>query len=394
MATPSDDVYACPLNGAVAAGRSLLPDWVPAIGEIVDVSLNTLWDVRSTEANAAMQQQVDAWAGASFAKTHGEAGSLIFHTGGHTYFDSNAVYIYDIASRKWSQERPPAKQFLDAENYIGDVVTGWMWASAGGIGLQVGEPFAAHTYAWLTWIPPGVLPGGANGFLYTPGRGSMSQPGQKGTQQPHKYAIGSKEPWTFGGSPLSIRPAHSFAFFDELRRRVVYGYGDAISRNLYWVDPSTSAAGTITWPVEDAGMQPYYHVGFHALADDLYLSVRLTASGLEFNVIDPVAGRRYRPPTLGTAPTGPYPLGDCGVEWVEKWRSMVCFAGTDTVWTLTAPADPRTGAWQWSSQPLAGTARQFVTPPFTKFRYIPRLDMFIWPMTHNTPVQGFRIFPP
>lgn len=392
--TPVEDAYQGFPYGYVTGGRSLLPEWSPPVGVLSDISLNTIYDARVTEAQAAMQQQIDAWAGAIFVPTYGYLGSMIFHTGGHIYFDSNAIYRYDIATRLWSNERPPATQFLDADSYIADVVTGWMWAADGGVGLQVGEPFAAHTYAWLTWIPPSNAPGTKHGYLYTPGRGSMSRPGQKGTNQPHKYEIGTKDLWTFAGSQIGTKPAHSFAFFDKSRNRVVYGYGDAPSRVMYWVDPINDLAGQIVFPDTDPSWTPYYFVGFHDVEDDLYIGARVQPSVIELSVIDPTTGRHYKPATSGDVPTGTFPLGDSGIEWVEKWHSLVCYAGTDTVWTLKAPKDPRTGVWQWSSQPISGTSRHLVAQPLTKFKYVPRLDLFMWPMTHNTPVQGFRINPP
>ena len=376
----------------------VVPDWVPAIGEIADISLNTISDVRGTDTKYHVGQQIDAWAGAAYAENYGDVGSLIFHTGGHaTGTDSNSIYSYDIAAQMWKQERSRATEYTNSENYIGDVVTGWMWAASGGIGLQVGEPFAAHTYAWLTWLPPDVFgdDGSPFGYLYTPGRASMSYPGQIGTNQPHKYAIGSSAPWTFAGEPVQQRPSHSFAFWDKQRRRVILGYGDATESKLRWVDPVTSEYGSLSIPLAGSSYKPYYYIGFHASRDDLYITTRLMREGdpnyqgLEFHVIDPVTSARYIPPTIGTPPSGT--TSEAGIEWVEKYRTLVIYAAGDTVWTLTAPDDPRTQAWTWTSQTINGVARKMVNPPYTKFRYCPQYDLFIWPLTYDTPVQGFRI---
>ena len=376
---------------------SELPDWVPGVGQIVDISLNTMNDVRGTDNHWQLEQQFIAWAGSAYAENYGEVGSLIFHTGGHTSGDSNSIYSYDIAARTWEQERPNATQYLVydpiSDTYdVGDTVTGWMWAADNSTELQVGEPFAEHTYATLTWLPPDVLPGSQYGYLYTPGRTTMSQSGLKGTHQPHKYAIGSFAPWTFAGTPLPNYPYYSFAFWDKQHKRVVMG-GNASGTEdkLYWVDPATNENGFWSVPLDGSPYAPYYHIGFHAVKDDLYITARLSVDNvLALHVIDPATSTRYVPPTVGTPPSGT--MFEAGIEWVEKYGTLVFYAAGDTVWTLTAPGDLRTGAWKWASQKITGTARMPTTnPPYTKFKYCPQYDLFLWPMTYDNPVQGFRI---
>ena len=374
-----------------------LPDWIPTIGVIADVSLNTMSAVRGDDPDPS--HQYNYWAGCAYAKEYGDTGSLIFNTGGHSSTLTNYVYRYDVATRLHSMEhQSPTHYASSVDGYVADTVTGWLWGDTAEATKQVGETFAHHSYSYLTYLPPSA--GAPNGWLYTPGRGSMSAGGQKSTLQAHKLplGLGLTTPYEMHGELLTRTANHFFALRDSLRNRVVwFGYDGTATpyRKLYYQNISDGTKGEITWiTANGAAIFPYYCIGKYAEADDLYLITRLAGSTFNLWAFDPASGVMYSPTTTGIQPTSPY---DCTVEWVEAWRCFVYFhPGSNTVWTLKAPTNPRTEPWVWGSQTLLGTIRQpsQVVAAYTRLTYINQYNLFLWPASYTAPMQGFRIARP
>ena len=393
------DTYATVAARVLAAERYQIPSWVPAVGVVADISLNTMADVRGSDPDPSMQYNY--WAGCAYAKDYGEKGTLIFNAGGHTATLTNYVYGYDVAIRRHFMERRSPRHYQAADGYVADTVTGWLWADTSGTKLQKGETFAYHSYSFMTYLPSKSIPGGRapNGWLFTPGRASMCAGGQRGTRQAHKLALGLglNTPYETHGSPVPYNANHFFALHDSTRNRVVwFGYlGDSHpKRNLYYMDIDGASQGRYIWPSFDDAIFPYYCIGKYAKADDVYLITRLTKSALNLWVFDPQTSRLYTPPTSGDQPTPAY---DCTVEWVEAWRVLVYFhPGSSIVWLLSAPDDSRTGTWTWSTQTLTGTIRQpsQAVAAYTRLTYIPDYDLFLWPASHTAPMQGVRLARP
>lgn len=394
MASPVGDSYSCDPGGVIAAGRNYLPAWVPPVGAISDVALNTMYDVRGTGTHTA--GYLDDWCGIAYAPEYGEYGSLIGHGGGHSDSRENGIIRYDIATRLCSRIKNDATAYLHADGYIADPVTGWMWDATTGTGVQVGEPFATHNYAFLMTLPSTAKAGAPNGWLFTPGRASMPDGGSTGTNQSHKFALGVDSLWSLEGSPLAFPARHAWAVYDPLRNRVVYAYGDYAYRKLYTYNIADGSNGSIDFPT-DPYVLGYYQVGKYNELHDLFMAVRWVSdgSGLQLSVIDPNGTpKHYQPSVSGTPPSS---LLEGSWEWVEAWQAFVLFqSDSNTVFTLKAPANPRTGTWTWGSQTLSGTVRPSLLdrPSYTRIRYVPRLNGFIWAPRHNVPFQMFRIAQP
>lgn len=396
----SPETYAIAEGGILSAGRFHIPSWVPAVGTIDDVSLNTMSAVRGSDPDPS--HQYNYWAGCAYAKGYGDKGTLIFNTGGHSATLINYVYGYDVATRLHFMERQsPTHYASSVDGYVADPVTGWLWGDTEESSLQVGETFAYHSYSFMTWLPPDAIPGGSapNGWLFTPGRATMSAGGQKGTHQPHKLplGLGLTTPYEMHGSPVPNNANCFFALRDSARNRVVwFPYDGAFysKRSLLYMNIDDATQGEYTFPTTDDEIFPYYGIGKYAETDDVYVITRLTNTEFFLWVFDPNQSRLYTPSVSGAQPAPPY---DCTVEWVEAWRALVYFhPGSSTVWILSAPADPRTGAWTWSTQTLTGTIRQpsAVVAAFTRLTYVPEYELFLWPASHDLPMQGFRLAKP
>jgi len=219
MGSALSEAYAMSSGEVLEPGRYHLPRWVPAVGVVADVSLNTMFDVRGSDPDSSMQYNY--WSGTAYAKEYGENGSLIFNAGGHTATLTNYVYGYDVATRMHFMERQSTLHYQAADGYVADTVTGWLWADKSGTTVQEGETFAFHSYSFMTYLPPTSISGGRApyGWLFTPGRASMCAGGQKGTRQAHKLALGLglNTPYEMHGSPVP----HNANFF--LRCMIQHG---------------------------------------------------------------------------------------------------------------------------------------------------------------------------
>lgn len=393
MATPVNDSYSAASGGVIAGGRYHIPTWVPPVGSIADVALNTMYDVRGTGTKTA--GVLDDWCGIAYAPEYGEYGSLIGHGGGHSDSQENGIYRYDIATRTWTKIKGDASSYPQGDTYNADPTTGWMW-QADGVSLQSGEPFATHNYAFLMTLPSTAKAGAPNGWLFTPGRASMPNGGSRGTNQSHKFALGVDSVWSLEGSPLLFPARHSWGIYDPVRNRVVVAYGDFAYRKLYTLDIATGTSGSLDFSA-DPFVLGYYQVGKYNALHDLYMYVRWqSGTTLNLGVIDPVpaTARHYQPSVTGTPPASSV---EGSWEWVEEWQSFVLFqSDSNTVYTLKAPANPRTGTWTWGSQTITGTVRPSLLdrPSYTRIRYVPQLDGFMWAARHNVPFQMFRISAP
>lgn len=393
----SPETYVIAEGGILSAGRFRIPSWVPAVGTIADVSLNTMSAVKGSDPDPS--HQYNYWAGCAYARDYGDKGTLIFNTGGHSATLTNYVYGYDVATRLHFMERQSPQHYASSvDGYVADKTTGWLWGDTAESSLQVGETFGYHSYAFMTWLPPSE--GAPNGWLYTPGRGAMSAGGQKSTLQAHKLplGLGLTTPYQTHGDPLTRTANYFFTLRDSLRNRVVWFGNDGTynpARKLYYQSVSDGSKGEITWlSANGEAIFPYYCIGKHAEADDLYLITRLTGSTHRLWVFDPTTSTLYTPTKLGTQPSPPY---DCTVEWVEAWRAFVYFhPGSSTVWILSAPENPRTGTWTWSTQTLTGTIRQpsQTVAAYNRLTYVPEYELFLWPASYTTPMQGFRLARP
>ena len=139
MASPVADQYSGASGGSIVGGRYRMPDWLPAIGSIADVGLNTIQGVSGGDTSAVAL--FTAWNGDAYATEYGKYGSIIYHGGGHGDRSKNGVYRYDIESRLCSKIVPDAPVYLHSDTYCADTSTGWLWSATSGTDQQIGQPF-------------------------------------------------------------------------------------------------------------------------------------------------------------------------------------------------------------------------------------------------------------
>ena len=399
------DIYSVSSGMDVAIGRSILPAWVPALGTVVDISLNT---PSALAGDTNIDRITRTWSGVAYAPWIGEYGQLFSAGGGHTDGRENGHYGYDIGTRLWWLAKNSAAAFVATDTYCADPATGWLWTSSAATDVQVGQPFTSHYYSFLIAIPPSALTGSASGWLYTPGRGSMADSAQRNTPQAHKFSLDQSNPatavWQLSGAPLLRGPGHGCAIHDTSRNRIVQisdAHGSAQTVHPY-MNLATETPGTFTTPSQVDGN--YAVGGYHSTADCYLINRCVSGSTLYMRVIDAATNQVYAPSTTGTAPTGssPYENKEGAWDWVPQWDAWVYYPGLggNDIYTLKAPSNPRTGTWTWAKQTVTGVARsRFVDvngggTPYNRLRYCAGIKSVIWYPDYSMPVQAFRISPP
>lgn len=387
-----------------------IPAWVPAVGTIEDVSLNTINDVADGDDLNQVASVLFAWSGLAYCPDYGARGSLLMFGAGHGY-QYNAVYAYDIHTRLHKKEKTDAAVKYVVSSYNADTTTGWMWADAGGTTVQVGQLHAAHTYAGLVGLPSSAIAGSSNGWLFSACRNTMPIGGSQSSLGPAKLPLGAaaaaSQLWQAHGSgPMVTSGSYGPHLWDSLRNRVCAFNG--ISSTV-WGAVDLTAGTILTGSFSPSFFNYNYEAtGYYDSDYDCYIIARydsVSSATFELHVLKPggtddMVLTVSTPTQGGTPPPSAYSVG--GWDWVQDWRSLIWYAGQgdNDVYFLKAPAgDPRTGTWTWSKQTLTGTARDALeygseNPHYSRFRYIPDIDCCLWQSKTSAPVQGFRVSPP
>jgi hypothetical protein len=403
MATPVGDSYSAGSGVTIYGGRFGPPAWLPSLGTVADISLNTPLAAAGVPYATTMAGFARSWGGMAFAPWWGKYGRAVTGAGGHGDGAQNWLLGLDLETQLFYMERPSCTVFhATSDNYVGDPVTGWMWADTGGVNLQVGEPFTSHFYAFQIALPPSSLAGASNGWLFTPGRGSIAEGGQKSTGQSHKYALGSGGAWSMHGAPLLRGPAHGPSIYDSKRNRVLhFGDSQGSAQQVFpCIDIATQATGSIT----TGYIYGFYQMGGYHSAADCYVMARYAANVLTFNVEDAVTNAMTTPTPTGTPPTE---SAEGAWDWVDAWNAWVYYPGdgSNNIYTLKCAGDPRGNSWVWGKQTVSGTARSrfFDTNggglPYNRLRFVPGLSAagkgaILWIPDYNIPAQIFHISAP
>lgn len=378
------------------------PSWLPAVGTIADLSLNTLKsqapivDGAPTSANVVLP-----WCGMTYAQTYGSLGSIVIYGGGHTDYPYNEVYRYDLASRLWSRiVDPTVPLFADSDNRFSDTEFGEIWADATFTKVVTGKPASTHTYGALVWAPPGSFGSDPAGYFVIPSISSPANNPNPQTSWPHYVAL-SNPTWQRGKSKLAKSVYEGCSLYDSSRNRIVQlGRPDWTTQAEY-LQCETQSTGTIT--ISDPGLVTYENTGGYDSESDLYMSIKRDSSqpgGFYLHLIDPKVDPKVtsnlviQKTSSGTLPTANEPGG---WEWVQAWKQWIYYPGYgNTVWRLTKPADPIRGTWSWSSFSLSGNANSFTGyPHYSRFRQVNSIPgLFVWLASNNQSVQGFRLAPP
>jgi hypothetical protein len=373
--------------------RRGLPDWLPPRGEIADVSLNTLnsqapiIDGKQTNPSGVM----DAWCGMTYAESLGELGSIVIHGGGHADYLYNEVYRYDVATRFWSRlVEPTYPIYMGPDSYYTDSVYGEYYSSASGASLHYGAPSADHTYGHTLWLPPGSLGTDPAGYYFSAGTSSQVPAGQRGSAWPHFVPL-SKPKWTRANAAFGTQPGYGPALYDSRRNRVVSMPSADFNQTLQIFNCATQTSGKLA--IGGPGTRTYYGTAAYDEEADLYMSANVgnVASGATLQLVNPATGEmKYA--TIANDMTAS--LGTGGWEWVQAWAAWVYYPGSGLeVFKLQKPSDPWNGVWTMSKRVMGGVQARAksAAPHYTRFRYMPALDCFIWASTTKSPVQAFNV---
>lgn len=297
---------------------------------------------------------------------------------------------------------------VETTGYVADMVTGWMWSDKGGVDVDVGEPFGAHTYAEQLAVPGDAIPGGdLRGWLLTVGRQAMPIAANRPTLQSHALRPGDPK-WIAYGNPMPSAPQRGPTFYDRARNRAI-SYTNANSSTKHFIDLTTGATGSFSLGSTVYGDSA---IGGYFEAEDLYMMLRMPSTGagdppFAFAVHDVRNGYANMPVTFaGTQPA----LNSTGghhyaVRWFEPWRSFICYAanGAAAIHFLKAPANPRvSNVWTWVERSITGVARSHFSaptnnPPYNRiagmreYAYGRNTAPIMWFPLVNQPAQCFHV---
>lgn len=392
MATPVGDSYSCGPDGVIAAGRSFLPSWVPSLGQLKSVHLNSLSSINPCPENNCWYSEASKqngpwcnWAGGVFASDFSDYGAMVYFGGGHGGYDGTEYYIFDLGTRQWSRtgEIPPNGYFdyMDTE-----------WCDY----LQNGSYIipSQHTYSHAVYLSAAQAGNAKGSFLLTyqvfgggPGEGPAA-----GRQQPHAIDLstGVSSRYTSNtGSPYLASGPYGGSFIDT-NRNVVWampGHGTNANAKIDLNNPTKSVESVTSFYSPG-----YYFAPVFIKEKDMliaawcgYGSTDIALAGYDLSSGTPVGFEIIQGSTR-TAPHGP----GFGMDYCPHTGKFYAYEGfgSTTVHVLTPPFDWKTGTWTWSSETMSGETPVFVGDLFggsaqggqvlTKWKYNQKLRSFMW----------------
>lgn len=396
--------------------ENTLPDWLIgangiAVGERKNVSLNTIYDTNDFQNPDSRLRDVKgilyAWCGTTYAPNYGRYGSILAFGGGHANGICNSVHRFDIESRLWtriSDPSPVAAAGINRADISDSGSTGqpppplgWptdeLWGDAERTTLLTGKVAATHTYGMTGYVPPEVT-GNINGWLVmVPFR-----------SWPHFVDLDNpSDGWNRLGGHFAEYSSYGYIIIDRIRKRMFAmgspaGSGSGGMRRLGFLDLQTL---NITPIPSSMNTLAYYHVGFHAEADDLYLTARANYPSQEFRLIDPVAQNVITPAQLNV-PAAIQALttsSNGGTwDWVESVRSFVHWIGLpdstqDILYYLEPTGDARTDPWEWREQTFTGDPAETrdSNSMYKRLHWVEPLGSFFHVARTMGPVQCWRV---
>ena len=169
---------------------------------------------------------MDVWTGGAFATRYGTKGGLIVWGGGHTAYNGNEVYIFDVGALAWRRLSNPVN------NPVCNITEGE---------LQDGSPCTAHTYDGVAYHP------GSNSFVILAAAGLEDT--ILSTSRTHLFSLDTMT-WRRGGVYTGqAQGMYGTSAFDPTRDVfwMYPGYNGQIGK----YDPNASA-GAGQWSIYNA----------------------------------------------------------------------------------------------------------------------------------------------
>lgn len=382
-------------GGGGGGGGGGLPAWVPAAGFLLDLTSDdgtndTMSDVAPSGMSGSLANAIIAWNSGVVIQENGTYGKLYFTGGGHSDYNGNEVYEYDLATRKWSRIWGPSSGLtgpgnpdpFDAYDQYAD-----------------GAPGAPHTYDCFVAVPPSeTYP---KGLLVLAGRAYAGWDASSSTGYAAVFDLDTLT-WSRSTNDSSdIGAATGTAIYDPVRN-CIWRFGvNSPTSQARKLDLSTMTWSAIQYITESGGPYIGYDIvsgwcGLH----NVIVQRSTYSSENTVRVFDPATLQRVVATTTGTGPTG---NDQTGMEWCPANGKFYCYKpGASSAWTLTPPASlPMSGTWTWALETFdAGSD----APNFTassngesasnyrhnRWRWVDALECFAWYDTTTDYVQLYK----
>ena len=364
------------------------PAWVPAPGTRSNISLNVMADVDPCPrrnciwSGGGQRTVVTAWSGAAFATHFGELGAWIITGGGHGDYFGNEVYAFALDSRRWVRVNDPFPGGRDSD-----------------VDYDEGEyapgiPLSSHTYQHTQYLPPS-LGGGSKGSLllvvmYAAGRLA------RGTGRSHAcdLATGSWSRYSVNKASESLNGTSSTAYDSQRRGFWRVPYGGNTLEFLSTADRSWRREAVGTGGGNQFGVD---HVCALDPVRDLLVVLNWTRARGTVWVVDLKSRKQWHAVKTTDEMLPPSTRG-MSIEWCPPLQCFVCYEGgrSTSVLKLFANADdPLNGTWRWEREELSGAEpagrEKGMRKSYSRFRWAPSINCFVWVDDNRLPVQAWRL---
>lgn len=377
-----------------------LPSWLPAVGQVGAISLNSISAVNPCPANGCSYSAVEGqsavledWNGGAFAPAYSQYGGLVVHGGGHNGYFGNEVYVFNCTTRLWERINNPTPT-------PGGIAYSWDTTEGE---LVANTPASTHTYYQVQYLPP-ERGGGTKGSFILLVHTSNHQVGGGFTGRSHRCDLATGV-WsrfsTNRATPNSGSGNEGSTCYDSLRDKFWYS-GQATSQ--WWtLDSNRAWAGTGVSP-------PNFNLYFSSLAYDQKGDIIIAwdaAAGTKLTGFDAAGNGAYQALNYtGTAPSdlGPTSQRAIQLEYVPETDAFYSWNyayGALVIYKLKPPTGTKAqrlaGTWTWSTQTFTLAAGSAAIPnagngvgAFSRFRYAPALRSFVVWSAYTGAVYAFR----
>lgn len=395
-----------------------LPSWLPAVGQVGAISLNTLSSQDPCPARncsfsggpslggpgEGVAAVIDDWNGGAFAPAYSQYGGLVVHGGGHGAYYGNEVYVFNFTTRLWERINLPTPIFstADTDGNGLDYAEGELAAYNSGTGQAY--PMSTHNYYHMQYLPP-ERGGGVKGSLVLLVHTSNHRVGGGFSGRSHRCDLATGV-WTRFSTNRCTATSGSghegSTCYDSLRDQFWY-VGQGMS--TWWrLSPARAWSATGVSP-------PNLSLYFSQLAYDTKGDIIIcwdSVAPTKLTGFDAAGNGAYQ----GLAYTGtPPPISGLSthaalqLEYVPETDAFYSYTqnnGRYTIWKLKPPTGTKAqrlaGTWTWSSYVFTLAAGSAAIPdpvsngsaPFSRFRFNPALRSFVVVTTHTGAVYAFR----
>lgn len=333
---------------------------------------------------------IDAYNGGVFADAEGSLGGLALWGGGHNGYYGNEMYLFDLATLRWSRRsEPTVGQIPGDETSFGlDPET---------CRFYDGKPLPPHTYDSVSYLPT------THQFV-------IASLGDVPSSPPSNPEVGCK---SLIGAAFNFETGdwEELAEVPDTQKYTITEFDS--KRNALWVWRTIYGTGglarydvpTKTWTSYASDQAPPVHAtGAIDLDHDLLVALRFYYADPVGITVKDLANPDAPGVTIttigGTEIEQEAQLGKgfVGFEWVPAFGRFVAWVSGSSLYYLTPPeGDWRTEAWVWSRVQLEGTPPTVPgnrLGPAGKFQVAPKLGIALTLTHRSDPVYAVKLQEP